>query len=80
MAVTPGGPMPRWSSKNFDWGPLGDFMTVDLNAGYKFSEMVTLNLGITNLFGTRQIEFVGSPSIGTLYMFELKVHVPDNKK
>jgi outer membrane receptor for ferrienterochelin and colicins len=66
--------------KNFDWGPLGDFVSVDLAAGYKFNEMVSINMGITNLFNTRQIEFVGSPSIGRLIMFELKVHVPPSKK
>ncbi|HEX6848183.1 MAG TPA: TonB-dependent receptor [Chitinophagaceae bacterium] len=65
--------------KNFDWGPLGDFTTVDLNAGYKFNEMISVNMGITNLFNTEQIEFVGSPSIGRLIMAELKVHVPKKK-
>lgn len=70
---------PRYYYKNFDWGPLGDFITVDLNTGYKFNEMVSVNMGITNLFDTRQIEFVGSSSIGRLIMFELKVHVPNKK-
>ena len=70
----------RYYLKNFDWGPLGGFITFDLNTGYKFNEMVSVNLGITNLFDTRQIEFVGSPSIGRLFMFELKVHVPNSKK
>jgi iron complex outermembrane receptor protein len=64
--------------KNFDWGPLGDFTTVDLSAGYKINAMVSASMGITNLFNTRQIEFVGSPSIGRLFMFELKVHVPNS--
>jgi len=66
--------------KNFDWGPLGDFTTIDLNAGYKFNEMLSVNMGVTNLFNTKQIEFVGSPSLGRLIMFELKVHVPNNNK
>jgi iron complex outermembrane receptor protein len=66
--------------KNFDWGPLGDFTTADLSAGYKINEMVSANMGITNLFNTRQIEFVGSPPIERLFMFELKVHVPNSKK
>lgn len=66
--------------KNFDWGPLGGFTTVDLNAGYQFNQMISVNLGITNLFNTRQIEFVGSPSIGRLFMAELKMHVPPGKK
>jgi outer membrane receptor for ferrienterochelin and colicins len=63
--------------KNFDWGPLGNFVSVDLNAGYKFNDMVSINAGITNLFNIRQIEFAGSPTIGRLIMLELKVHVPN---
>jgi iron complex outermembrane receptor protein len=66
--------------KNFNWGPLGNFATVDLNAGYKLNEIVSVNMGITNLFNTHQIEFVGSPSIGRLFMFELKVNVPNKGK
>ena len=72
----PGQP-PLW--KNFDWGPLGGFTTIDLNAGYRVNQMVQLNMNITNLLNTDQIEFVGSPSIGRLIMFELKVHVPNKK-
>jgi len=70
----------RYYLKNFDWGPLGGFATIDLSAGYKLSQMIQLNMGITNLFNTEQIEFVGSPSIGRLIMFELKVHVPNKKE
>jgi len=66
--------------KNFDWGPLGNFTTVDLSAGYKFNEMISVNVGITNLFNTKQIEFVGSPSIGRLISFEVKVHLPNSYK
>jgi outer membrane receptor protein involved in Fe transport len=70
----------RYYLKNFDWGPLGGFTTVDLTAGYRVNQMIQLNMGITNLFDTEQIEFVGSPSIGRLIMFELKVHVPNKKE
>jgi iron complex outermembrane receptor protein len=66
--------------KNFDWGPLGGFMSVDINAGYQFNKMINVNMGITNLFNTHQIEFVGSRSIGRLIMVELRVHVPQGKK
>ncbi len=65
--------------KNFDWGPLGGFISIDLNAGYKINKMLSLNMGITNLLNTRQMEALGSPSIGRLIMFELKVHVPNKK-
>lgn len=66
--------------KNFDWGPLGGFTTVDLQAGYQFTHQCRVNLGVTNLFNTEQIEFVGSPSIGRLIMVELKVHLPGKSK
>jgi len=70
----------RYYNKNFDWGPLGGFITIDLSAGYKFNEIIAVNMGIVNLFNTDQIEFVGSPSIGRLIMFELKMHVPNSSK
>lgn len=66
--------------KNFDRGPLGGFVTVDLNAGFKMNELTRINLGITNLLDTKQREFVGSPLIGRLIMFELKVRVPERKE
>jgi iron complex outermembrane receptor protein len=70
----------RYYPKNFDWGPVGGFTTVDVSLGYRFSEMLGINAGVSNLFDTKQIEFVGSPSIGRLYSIELKVHVPPTKK
>jgi len=65
--------------KNFDWGPLGGFTVVDMNAAYQVNETINLNLNITNLFDVQQRESVGSPPIGRLFMVELKVHVPDKK-
>jgi outer membrane receptor for ferrienterochelin and colicins len=62
--------------RNFDWGPLGSFTTFDLEAGYKISNEVILNGIITNLLNTRQIEFVGSPSIGRIVLLELKMQIP----
>jgi outer membrane receptor for ferrienterochelin and colicins len=66
--------------KNFDWGPLGGFISFDLNAGYKINQMVSINMAITNVLNSRQMEAVGSPSIGRLIMFELKINVPKNKE
>ena len=66
--------------KNFDWGPLGGFTTVDLNVSYQLNEQCRVNLGVTNLFDTEQIEFVGSPSIGRLIMAEFKIHFPGKEK
>jgi iron complex outermembrane receptor protein len=69
-----------WYPKNYDWGPLGGFTIIDLSAGYKLNDMVNLNMNITNLFNVKQREFVGSPYIGRLIMFELKVQVPNGSK
>ena len=70
---------PRYYIKNFDGGPLGGFTIIDLSAGYKLNNMINLNMGITNLFNAKQLEFVGSPYIGRLISLELKVHVPNKK-
>lgn len=66
--------------KNFDWGPLGGFTTIDLQLGYQITSQSQVNLGVTNLLNTRQIEFTGAPSIGRLLMAELKVHLPQKEK
>lgn len=66
--------------KNFNWGPLGGFTSIDISASYKFNSMLSGGINITNLFDTEQIEFVGSPSIGRLIMLELKVHVPNTPR
>jgi outer membrane receptor for ferrienterochelin and colicins len=71
---------PIYYMKNFDYGPLGDFISIDLSAGYRLNKMIILNVGITNLFNTKQIKFVGSPSIDRLISFELKIHVPNKKE
>ena len=68
------------SYRNFDWGPLGGFTTIDLSAGYKINSTMSAAMNITNLFDTKQREYVGSPLIGRLIMFELKVHVPNALK
>jgi iron complex outermembrane receptor protein len=78
--INPVNGQPRWYMKNFDHGPLGGFTTVDLSVGYRINKMTSVNIGVTNLFDTKQIEFVGSPSIGRLIMAELKVHVPNSYK
>jgi iron complex outermembrane receptor protein len=71
---------PRYYIKNFDWGPLGGFTIIDLSAGCKLNNMTSLNMGVTNLLNSKQLEFVGSPPIGRLIMFELKVHLPNSNK
>jgi iron complex outermembrane receptor protein len=77
--INPTNGQPRYYIKNFDWGPLGGFISIDLSTGYEVNKMVKVNMGITNLFNTRQIEFVGSPSISRLIIAELKVDIPNSQ-
>jgi len=57
--------------RTWNYGQLGGF-TVDANAGYNFSESLSLGLSITNLFNAEIREFVASPVISPLVSFELK--------
>lgn len=65
--------------KNFNWGPLGGFTTVDVGLGYKINTSTAVNLGITNLFNTVQREFAGSALISRLIVAELKMEFPYNR-
>jgi len=78
--INPLNNQPRNYVKNFDWGALGGFTTVDISAGYKLNSMLSIGGGISNLFNTDQREFVGSPSIGRLYSVEIKAHIPNSTK
>ncbi|MCH4551052.1 TonB-dependent receptor plug domain-containing protein [Aestuariibaculum lutulentum] len=63
----------RVPPKNFNYGALGGFTTFDLNATYQINKKVSFNFNISNLFNTKQLEFVGAPSIGRLAMASIKV-------
>jgi len=63
----------RTPPKNFNYGPLGGFSSFDLSAEYRWNKNVSFNFNMTNIFNTKQIEFVGSPSIGRLAMASIKV-------
>lgn len=65
--------------KNFDYGPLGGFTSFDVSAGYALNKTFTVGAAVSNLFNTKQREFVGSPLIGRLMSVELKAHVPYKK-
>lgn len=64
----------RIPPKNFNYGPLGGFTTFNFGAEYRYSKNVMFNFNMTNIFNTRQIEFVGSPSIGRLAMAGIKIN------
>lgn len=64
----------RTPPNNFNYGPLGGFTTFNFSAEYRWSKNVLFNFNMTNIFNSRQIEFVGSPSIGRLAMASIKVN------
>lgn len=74
--------LPRTTTllKNYNWGALGGFTTVDVSGGYRVNDLLSVNAGVSNLFNVEQREFVGSPSIGRLYSVELKATIPSVKK
>ena len=78
--INPLNNQPRNYIKNYNWGALGGFTTVDISAGVKLNSTLSLGAGISNIFDTDQREFVGSPLIGRLFSIELKAHIPNTPK
>ncbi len=64
----------RTPPKNFNYGPLGGFATVNFDLSYRWSRNVMFNFNMSNIFNSKQIEFVGSPSIGRLAMASIRVN------
>ncbi len=58
--------------RDFNEGPLGDFVNLDLSAGYRIMPGLTAAGHVTNLFDSKVREFVASPAIGRLFSAELK--------
>ncbi len=56
----------------WNYGPLGGFVNFDMTAGYIFTKHITLTVSVSNLFNTRERQFVGSPFISRLASAELK--------
>ncbi|WP_224490816.1 TonB-dependent receptor [Robertkochia flava] len=57
---------------SFNYGPLGGFATLDLNAGYRFSDKFSVGVAITNLFNQDLREFTAAPPTRGLYLLETK--------
>ncbi|MDT0630129.1 TonB-dependent receptor [Rubrivirga litoralis] len=72
VLTTPGGAVPF----NYNYGPLGGFVTADVSAGYQFTPTLQVGAAVTNLFGVEQREFVGSPPTPTFVTASLKTTLP----
>ena len=64
------------STDSFNYGPLGGFVTFDVSAGYRFTDMFRLSAQVTNLFNTEMREFTAAPPTGRLFSLELRVDLP----
>ncbi|RMD91652.1 MAG: TonB-dependent receptor [Calditrichaeota bacterium] len=62
----------RRVGRDFNEGPLGGFVNVDVSLGYRITHNFSLGARIVNLFNTEVREFVASPSIGRLFSAEAK--------
>ncbi|RMI26225.1 MAG: TonB-dependent receptor [Calditrichaeota bacterium] len=63
----------RRVGRDFNEGPLGGFVNVDVTAGYRLSKHLTISAQVTNLFDAEVREFVASPPVGRLISTELKL-------
>ncbi len=61
-------------ARTWNYGPLGGF-TVDMNAGYNFSNGMTIGANVTNLLNANIREFAGSPFIKRLVSLEFKYNI-----
>ena len=58
--------------RDWNYGPLGGFFNVDLSAGYRVTDIVTVSGSVTNLFNVKAMEFAASPPISRLFSAEVK--------
>jgi iron complex outermembrane receptor protein len=63
----------RRVGRDFNEGPLGGFVNVDISAGYRITPNISIAGHATNLLDDEVREFVASPSIGRLFSAELKL-------
>lgn len=67
------------SGDAYNYGPLGGFVTFDLNVGYKVTDSFTVGLTATNLLNTELREFTATAPTKGLYTVMLRYHLDGNK-
>ncbi|HIL56933.1 MAG TPA: TonB-dependent receptor, partial [Rhodothermales bacterium] len=69
---TAGGAVPF----NYNYGPLGGFVTADLGLGYALTDELALGLSVTNVFGVEQREFVAAAPTPRFATLSLRANLP----
>lgn len=64
------------SADAFNYGPLGGFVTLDLNLGYQFSDLLRVNVAAVNLFNQDLREFTASAPTRGIYTLEVLLNLP----
>lgn len=64
------------SADSFNYGPLGDFVTLDLGVGYRINNIFTVSASAVNLFNQELREFTASAPTRGLYTLEFRVNLP----
>lgn len=63
------------SGDSYNYGPLGGFITFDLNLGYKVNNNFTIGVTASNLLNTELREFTASAPTKGLYTLMLRYHI-----
>ena len=63
-------------ASDWNYGPLGGFVNVDINLGYRLNDYFTVSASVNNVFDSEIREMVASPFNSRLYALELKVNLP----
>lgn len=61
---------------NYNYGPLGGFITTSVSAGYQVTDALSLGLSVTNLFGVEQREFVAAAPTPRFFQATLRTDLP----
>lgn len=61
--------------RDFNEGPLGGIVDVDLTLGYRATDVITVSGHVVNLLDSKVRDFVASPAIGRMVSLEFRVFV-----
>jgi iron complex outermembrane receptor protein len=67
------------STDSYNYGPLGGFVTFDLNVAYKLTDKIQLGVTATNLLNTELREFTAAAPTKGLYTLMLRYHFDPSK-
>lgn len=62
------------SADAFNYGPLGGFVSIDLNVGYHINKNLTASVSITNLLDDELREFTAAPPTRRLILGEIRIN------